>query len=53
MDSTFSNELLSALFNEMKEFGSTYVTLDKMLKEFDVYKKESNINLIFKLLKDL
>jgi Ca2+-binding EF-hand superfamily protein len=41
LDSTFSNEFLTALFNEMKEKGTNYVTLDKIIKEFDVYKQES------------
>ena len=42
LDSTFSNELLLALFNEMKENNNNYVTLEKIMKEFDIYKQESN-----------
>lgn len=40
LDSTFSTDFLTSLFNEMKEPGANYVTLDKILKEFDVYIKE-------------
>jgi len=47
LDTTFSNEFLTSLFNEMKEAGANYVTLDKILKEFDVYKRESKFILIF------
>ena len=46
MDTTFSIEFLTSLFNEMKETGTNYVTLDKMIKEFDVYQRESK-NKIF------
>lgn len=28
----------------MKEPGTNYVTLEKMLKEFDVYKREGKFN---------
>lgn len=42
LDSTFSPEFLASLFNEMKEPGTNYVTLDKITKEFDVYKREGN-----------
>jgi len=48
LDSTFSNEFLTSLFNEMKEPGANYVTLEKILKEFDVYKLESKIFLFLK-----
>jgi len=42
LDSTFSPEFLTSLFNEMKEPGTNYVSLDKIIKEFDVYRKEGN-----------
>jgi len=42
LDTKFSNEFLSALFNEMKEEDGNYVTLGKLISEFDVYKRESN-----------
>jgi hypothetical protein len=45
LDTTFSNEFLTSLFNEMKEPTANYVTLDKIIKEFDVYKKESKFKL--------
>lgn len=48
LDSTFSNEFLSSLFDEMKEPGATYVTLKKIKDEFDVYKREGNFYLFFK-----
>ena len=43
LDSTISNELLFTLFNEMKDEGTNYVTLGKMMREFDVYKIESKL----------
>jgi hypothetical protein len=42
LDSTFGPDFLTSLFNEMKEPGTNYVCLDKIIKEFDVYRKEGN-----------
>lgn len=41
LEVSLSNELLLTLFNEMREEGQNYVTLGKMIMEFDVYKRES------------
>jgi hypothetical protein len=46
LETSLSNELLLSLFNEMKEDGTNYVTLGKMIMEFDVYKRESKSILI-------
>ena len=50
LDSTLSNELLTTLFNEMKDEDGNWVTLGKMIAEFDVYKRESKF---LKLLKKI
>mgnify|MGYP001011900564 CR=1 FL=1 len=50
LDSTLSNELLTTLFNEMKDEDGNWVTLRKMIEEFDVYKRESKF---LKLLKKI
>ena len=51
LDSTISNELLLNLFNQMKEEGNNYITLGRMMKEFDVYKVESKKNKLNKKFK--
>ena len=51
LDSTLSNELLTTLFNEMKDEDGNWVTLGKMIAEFDVYKRESKfLNLLKKII---